>query len=63
MKEIKAEHTTHNIANKGFSGNRRFVARFDFCNGRQDVARNRHWPYCKMLGKKQRKRTNININI
>jgi len=23
--------TTHNIANKGFSGIRRFVARFNFC--------------------------------
>ncbi len=26
----KAQHTTHNIANKGFSGMRRFVARFNF---------------------------------
>ncbi len=25
----KAQHTTHNIANKGFSGMRRFVARFN----------------------------------
>ena len=31
--EIKHENTTHNIANKGFSGMRRFVARFNFsCN-------------------------------
>ena len=26
----KSQHTTHNIANKGFSGMRRFVARFNF---------------------------------
>ena len=31
MDEItKPLHTTHNIANKGFSGMRRFVARFNF---------------------------------
>ena len=31
MKDFKnAERTTHNIANKGSSGMRRFVARFNF---------------------------------
>lgn len=28
---IKHEITTHNIANKGLSGTRRVVARFNFC--------------------------------
>jgi hypothetical protein len=28
--KIKHENTTHNIANKGFTGMRRFVARFNF---------------------------------
>jgi hypothetical protein len=31
-----AQLPTHNIANKGFSGMRRFVVRFDFCNGGQE---------------------------
>ena len=30
MENKKAQRTTHNIANKGFRGLRRFIARFNF---------------------------------
>ena len=41
-------HTTHNIANKGFSGMRRVVARFNFsCNLIGIKPEIPYWPYCQ----------------
>ena len=43
---------THNIANKGFSGMRKLVARFNFlCNliGKKPAIP--YWPYCQPLVK------------
>jgi len=48
--KINNEGTTHNIANKGFSGMRRFVARFNFsCTLIGKKPAFPYWPYCQTL--------------
>jgi hypothetical protein len=45
---------THNIANKGFRGLRRFVARFNFaCTLIGKKPANPYWPYCQPLWPKK----------
>lgn len=41
MRKNNAERSTHNIANMGFSGMQKFVARFNFLVTRQEITRKR----------------------
>jgi hypothetical protein len=55
----KERTTTHNIANKGFSGMRRFVARFNFpCNLIGKKHENPYCPYCQTLWATLRRHNN-----
>jgi len=50
LRNNNGQRTTHNIANKGFSGLRKFLARFNFsCTliGKKPAIP--YWPYCQTL--------------